>query len=178
MLRSIENPFRRRVVKSAEISGSRLALELLEDRVLLSAVVNDLGVLIVDCDDGDNDVTISAGSHSREVIVIGDPSHPEARTFTGVKEIIVNGDGGSDVITVASDVKLNTTLNGGSGNDILRGGGGDDIIRGEEGNDTMRSSPGTDSYAGGEDTDTFEASSSATKGIQLDLGEGEIHRLA
>jgi Ca2+-binding RTX toxin-like protein len=176
MMRLLGKRFGQWGIKSAEYSSGRLVLELLDSRVLLSSVVNDLGVLIIDCDDGENNVTISPGSHSREVIVTGDPSHPEAQTISGVKEIIVNGDGGSDVITVDFEVKINTTLNGGSGNDILKGGGGDDIIRGGEGNDTMSSSPGLDSYDGGEDTDSFEASSSATKGVQLDLGEGEIKR--
>ena len=64
--------------------------------------------------------------------------------LAGISSLLVNGDGGSDVIdasALTSGVALvggggNDTLTGGSGNDVLAGGGGTDVIDGGLGVDT------------------------------------------
>jgi Ca2+-binding RTX toxin-like protein len=63
-----------------------------------------------------------------------------------VNEIIINGFGGNDTLTVDSNVALPTTIDGGTGDDTLTGGAGNDHLTGGEGHDTLAGHFGDDTY--------------------------------
>jgi Ca2+-binding RTX toxin-like protein len=66
--------------------------------------------------------------------------------------VTVNGDGGSDRITVGvtgSPVTVGVTLNGGDGNDTLVGSNGEDTLNGGAGEDVLRGGNGDDTLGGG-----------------------------
>src|SRR5215218_8149131 len=73
------------------------------------------------------------------------------------ENIVVNANGGDDVITASNGlftlVKL--TINGGTGNDTITGGDGDDLLIGGEGNDVIRGGRGNDTALLGAGDDIF-----------------------
>ena len=74
--------------------------------------------------------------------------------------LIVNGQGGDDVINASSLEAdgIQLTMNGGLGNDLLIGSEGDDLINGGDGNDTALMGAGDDTFVWnpGDDNDTLE----------------------
>jgi hypothetical protein len=96
----------------------------------------------------------------------------------------VNAAGGDDEVTLAKDVAIPVTLNGGAGNDVLAGGAGndllvggndddrvvgragEDVIYGAAGNDTLLGGPHADTLRGGPGTDTLGGGPGADKARQ------------
>jgi Ca2+-binding RTX toxin-like protein len=72
----------------------------------------------------------------------GDVSHIEIRTR-----------GGHDKVIVSHSVNIDTTIDGGSGNDVLLGGSGDDLIIGGAGDDLMAGQAGNDMLLAGDGRD-------------------------
>ena len=74
--------------------------------------------------------------------------------------LVVNGQGGDDVINAASLEAdgIQLTMNGGLGNDLFIGSEGDDLINGGDGNDTALMGAGDDTFVWnpGDDNDTLE----------------------
>ena len=74
--------------------------------------------------------------------------------------LVVNGQGGDDVINAASLEAdgIQLTMNGGLGNDLFVGSEGDDLINGGDGNDTALMGAGDDTFVWnpGDDNDTLE----------------------
>ena len=66
-----------------------------------------------------------------------------------VKKIVINANGGNDVVNVASDFNIPVRVNGGGGNDLIRGGQASDELYGDEGNDILVGGGGNDSIRGG-----------------------------
>ena len=102
------------------------------------------------------DLTLgSAGDN----ITIGDLSGTDISDNT----VIVNGEGGNDVIDAAATGKrliLNggtgdDTLTASTGNDTLNGDSGDDTLIGNAGNDTLDGGTGADDMTGGAGNDTY-----------------------
>jgi Ca2+-binding RTX toxin-like protein len=74
---------------------------------------------------------------------------------TGVKNVVMDGGDGNDVLDgSAADVKL--TINGGAGNDVLLGGSKDDVLVGGDGNDVLTGNRGTDTLDGGAGDDLLD----------------------
>ncbi|MDB5327572.1 MAG: proprotein convertase [Phycisphaerales bacterium] len=71
------------------------------------------------------------------------------QTAGTVKKIIINANGGNDVVNVASDFTLPVRVNAGTGNDLVRGGHASDELYGEDGNDILVGGDGNDSIHGG-----------------------------
>jgi len=114
-----------------------------------------------------------------------------------VTEIVADGGGGNDAITVTgNDVAFDVTfkggddndelryrgtgracLEGGSGNDIIRGGAGDDEILGDAGDDHIDGGDGTDTIDGGDGNDTIEGGPGGIVGAPQILigGDGADH---
>lgn len=63
-----------------------------------------------------------------------------------VKKIEAELEDGDDEATIASDVKINAKLEGGSGDDTLTGGGGNDIIIGGSGVNTLTGGGGANTF--------------------------------
>jgi predicted extracellular nuclease len=69
--------------------------------------------------------------------------------------IIVDGQDGNDIITIASQISQTSVLYGGRGNDILNGGNGTSILLGGDGSDVLDSGNGRDILIGGAGSDTL-----------------------
>ncbi|MFT5324090.1 MAG: Ca2+-binding RTX toxin-like protein [Planctomycetaceae bacterium] len=74
-------------------------------------------------------------------------------SFSGV--IIVNGNSGNDSIDVSA-VSLQTSLIGGSGDDLLIGGAAADFLNGSSGDDTATGNAGDDTISGGSGRDVLD----------------------
>ena len=144
-----------------------LQVECLEQRSLLSCVLAPDGTLTVE------------GTNRSDVISVGtqtvDPGTPEDPTddtatlvitinaseagkclLTDVKKLVINAGNGHDTVTIADDVVVSATINGGNGKDSLKGGGGDDVIVGGNGKDYLDGAGGNDLLQGGNGKDTIE----------------------
>jgi Ca2+-binding RTX toxin-like protein len=73
------------------------------------------------------------------------------------EELVVNANGGDDVITAGNGLAnlIHLTLNGGAGNDTITGGDGNDTLIGGDGNDLVIGGRGTDTAQLGAGDDTF-----------------------
>lgn len=89
--------------------------------------------------DSSNGLTLSEGSASSDLIVIGMGGNDSVTTGSGADD--VTGAGGNDTISV------------GDGNDVIRGGAGNDTIDGGAGNDLIWAGEGNDTVSGGEGDD-------------------------
>jgi len=73
-----------------------------------------------------------------------------------IENIVVNANGGDDVITAGNGLAaLHLTIDGGAGNDTITGGDGDDLLLGGDGNDTIIGGRGSDTARLGDGDDTF-----------------------
>jgi hypothetical protein len=133
----------------------RLQVESLEDRSLpASGVTSGLnhGVLtVIDTIKADTIVVRQAAANAVTVSAGG-----KTTSFSGVTSVSVDGQGGSDRITMDTSVTdrqhlapLNATLRGDAGNNIITGGSGRDTLIGGPGNDTFLAGTGNDSFFGG-----------------------------
>jgi Ca2+-binding RTX toxin-like protein len=80
--------------------------------------------------------------------------------------ILVNGKGGGDTITVASNVTLTETLFGGAGPDSIIGGGGSALLGGGAGSDTLVGGSSTSLLVPGQ----FETFTAALNGKDVLIG--------
>lgn len=73
------------------------------------------------------------------------------------ENLVVNANGGDDVITAGNGLAtlINLTLDGGNGNDTITGGDGNDQLFGGDGNDTINGGRGNDTALMGAGDDTF-----------------------
>ncbi|MFO1162169.1 MAG: calcium-binding protein [Reyranellaceae bacterium] len=73
------------------------------------------------------------------------------------EEIVVNANGGDDVITASNGLSglIRLTIDGGTGNDTITGGDGNDRLLGGDGNDTVTGGRGSDTALLGAGDDTF-----------------------
>ena len=74
-----------------------------------------------------------------------------------ISRIVINARGGSDQITIASNIDIPATIAGGRGSDTIVGGAGNNIIDGGRGNDTILGNGGDDSIIGGRGHDHIQA---------------------
>ncbi|NIQ11929.1 MAG: hypothetical protein GWO08_19200, partial [Gammaproteobacteria bacterium] len=72
------------------------------------------------------------------------------QSFTGVTDILADGDDGDDVIELVG-VIAPADLSGGSGNDQLQSGDGDDTLSGGPGRDDINGGGGADTIDGDDD---------------------------
>ncbi len=112
-----------------------------------------------------------------------------------VKEIVVNGGSGDDIIEVDqistsltywhADLDDNITLNGNAGNDVLRGSELDDDLNGGFGDDVIESNGGYDEIRGGDGVDSWidysttyqVATSIGAVDVTLTSGELEVEAI-
>jgi Ca2+-binding RTX toxin-like protein len=73
------------------------------------------------------------------------------------ENLVVNGNGGDDVITAGNGLAslIALTLDGGAGNDTITGGDGNDVLIGGDGNDVITGGRGNDVAFMGAGDDTF-----------------------
>jgi len=100
--------------------------------------------------DGIETLDLTLGS-AGDTITIGDLSGTDISDNT----VIINGEGGNDVIDAAATGKR-LILNGGSGDDTLTASSGNDTLNGDSGNDTLIGNAGNDRLDGGTGNDTLD----------------------
>jgi Ca2+-binding RTX toxin-like protein len=145
----------------------RLAPEVLESRVLLSAFLAD-NVITVDGTGGDDVISFdvhypsppSPPTAAVSVTVNGQTQRFDinVQTFRGV---IVSAGAGDDRVTFGDDWSLagtRNTLDGGDGNDSLTGGAGGETLLGGAGDDVLDGATGPDTFVGGDGLDTADYS--------------------
>src|SRR5262245_2726830 len=137
----------------------RLALEALDDRILLSVTSTfsaATGVLTVAGDDLDNTIVVSrdaAGTilvNNGAVVIQGGQA-----TVANTSRILVTGGAGNDVLTAeeTNGGLPQTSLDGGAGNDVLTGGAVADVPGLFSGFDTLLGGAGDDTIFGGASAD-------------------------
>ena len=135
-------------------------LETLEGRTLLSAALIGNTLTVVG-DERANCIVITASYTTVKTpfgLTLSVPylnvAENGRQTYSGnewnISAISVDARGGGDTISLASDITLPATLNGGAGNDSITGGGGDDTIYGVGGYNTLNGGPGNDTINAGD----------------------------
>jgi Ca2+-binding RTX toxin-like protein len=120
------------------------------------------GVLLVNGGSGNDTIRITApktparnGRVVQNWIHLLDRGNVVARfQIDKVREIVVDGQGGNDLIDVR-DLSKPCFLSGGAGNDTLSGSSSYDELRGEQGNDSLLGGAGSDAMLGGAGRDTL-----------------------
>lgn len=107
-------------------------IEAMEPRWLLSASLDNSGLLTVDGTAGDDQIALALNGSQIVVNVNSDPAQSFA--VADVNSISVTGDAGNDLITIGSGL-IGAKVDGGAGNDTLIAGTGDDTLIGGVGDD-------------------------------------------
>lgn len=156
-----------------------------DDTLVNSGTIIGTSGVAIDMGDGDDTVTLLAGSKIYGEIRLG--AGDDRLVATGVEgDLIIDaGDGDDEVIGGDGDDlirggkgddvliggKGDDVLDGGDGNDLLIGGEGDDFLFGRDGDDTLIGGEGNDLLDGGEGNDTADYSDDS-EGVTVDLGTG------
>lgn len=130
------------------------AFQSLESRLMMAAAPVTLsylsGVLTVTGTTANDVMTIT---QSGSTWTITDNAYSTTQSYVGVTQLVVNGGDGSDKIS--ANTAVNTSLNGGTGNDTLIGSNLTDIFVGGDGNDSLVGNGGADKFFGGAGNDTL-----------------------
>jgi Ca2+-binding RTX toxin-like protein len=104
--------------------------------------------VVIEAGNGDDRVNVERNADTGDVTVT---VNGKQHTFsaTDAEHITIRTHGGNDVINVAPDAQINTTLEGGAGNDVIAGGAGADTIDGGAGDDILIGGRGSDRTVGG-----------------------------
>ncbi|MFO1005723.1 MAG: DVUA0089 family protein [Planctomycetaceae bacterium] len=108
--------------------------------------------LLVNGTSGNDVITVTRPTSTSYNVVINGVNKG---TFTSPSGIVVYGQDGNDKITLASNVTLDSLLDGGSGADTINGGGSNSVMLGGTGNDTLT---GFGALVGGADNDILKSS--------------------
>ncbi len=91
-------------------------------------------------------------------------------TAAPVTQVVAEGGGGDDALTLAAGLAISADLSGGAGRDtleggaladVLDGGAGDDVLRGGAGEDILEGGAGNDILVGGADGDAIDGGEGA-----------------
>lgn len=147
---------------------ARPAIETLESRTTPAATVSLLAVGTLSIIGSANNDQVSVyRDAARNQIVVQDAGAVVARLNAGpVSGILLSGLAGNDVLKIAADVTLPSTILGGAGNDFLQGGGAA-MIAGGDGNDKLVAGPGSAAMQGGNGNDILRSST------DLDVLQGD-----
>ncbi|GIW79572.1 MAG: hypothetical protein KatS3mg105_1379 [Gemmatales bacterium] len=131
-----------------------LGVEELESRQLLDATATlAAGVLTVNGGANNDRINLVLDQAANQ-IVVQDSFQEVARFNSGaVTTIVLNGNAGNDILTIAKEIMQAATINGGAGKDVIISGGGNTTLNGDGGNDTLISGPGTNTLNGGAGAD-------------------------
>jgi Ca2+-binding RTX toxin-like protein len=124
------------------------------------------GTLSVAGTGGPDPISVSRAAADQLAVTLNGVS--QQFPLSDVRRIVINGRGGDDGITVASDIAIPSVLLGGAGADALTGGGGPDRLLGGGGDDRFVSRDSAhDLLLGGDGDDTAEADDADTpRGIE------------
>lgn len=146
--------------RHADRRSRRLTLESLESRALLTASIDEAGLLTIVGTEKADVITLSPGPADGSVSLRGVAGVARGTVFTGVTGIQVSTLGGNDRVVVAANIRdaggalIGVVIDTGRGNDVVDGGDGDDEIRTGDGNDVARGRGGNDDISLGAGNDT------------------------
>src|SRR4051812_42831171 len=112
-------------------------IESLESRRLLAVAANlSAGTLTVTGDDNANFIALSRtdGGH---LLVRSSDVTIKSVNYADVQKISVSLAGGTDRLTILSNIEKPATVSGGAGNDVVTTGSGKDSVNGDSGNDYL-----------------------------------------
>jgi hypothetical protein len=115
-------------------SGGAAASVAPADAGTVTSSVSDGELKIVGSTGND---TISLTTDGTNIDISADGSTLTPVPLAGLSDILVNGRGGNNSISVASGITLPATLHGHHGADTLMGGGGDNVLIGGGGDDSL-----------------------------------------
>jgi Ca2+-binding RTX toxin-like protein len=155
------------------------------DTLVNSGTIIGLDGVAVDMGDGNDQVTLLAGSRLFGEILLGAGDDRLTASETGDDLEIDAGAGNDIVVSGAGDDLVrggagNDELDGGEGDDALDGGEGDDRLLGGRGDDFLFGGAGADILVGGEGNDRLDGGdgvdtadySAETEGVTVDLAAG------
>lgn len=138
-------------------------IEKLENRQLLSSVVLATdGTLTITGSSGPDAIEVQLRAKDNGKLKVEVGTMERKYTAASVKRIVVNALGGNDSVEIGKDdepVRIQSVINGGSGNDNLDGGASGDTINGGDGNDNIDGEGGNDKLYGGNGADTLQGGS-------------------
>jgi hypothetical protein len=121
------------------------------------------------------DCTAGPGVTQTPTTVTGSNGNDTITCAAGTTVTTINGNGGNDTITTSNG--LDSTINGGDGNDTITSGAGNDTINGGLGGDTISGSAGDDNLVG-PSNDGLQDSLDGGDGVDTCQGpppDGDIH---
>jgi Ca2+-binding RTX toxin-like protein len=121
---------------------------------------------IVDGGTGTDTVEVNTGNGAETITITPFGTHvfvdrvvpaPFRVDATGVENVVVNANGGDDIITASNGLAtlVQLTIDGGAGNDTITGGDGNDTLFGGTGNDVVAGGRGADTARLGDGDDVF-----------------------
>jgi Ca2+-binding RTX toxin-like protein len=152
------NPSLDAVIVNAESVGTILG----DDS---GAVIIERTVLLVGTDGRDNITVVKSPRRFRTLLIltVNDLVNQDRRRFrvniNDVDDIVVLARGGNDRVSVATDIVIPLTADGGAGRDTLSGGSGADLLFGGSGKDRISGRNGNDILIGGDDNDLLRGGS-------------------
>lgn len=152
--------------RSAAKSRSALGpMEPLEPRAMLSATIDDSGLLsIVGTERGDV-IEVRPGDVAGSVSLRGVAGVPRNTVFNNVARVSIAALGGNDRVIVAPGIRdvsnnpVECTIDSGNGNDVVDGGDGRDVVVAQGGNDIVRGNGGNDDIDLGDGNDFADGGS-------------------
>lgn len=168
-------PMQNRTKRKQRSKQQTSAVEVLEERIVLSAVsLSADGALNVAGDAGNNEILVSQDDQNINVSVDGD-----VYSFSNdlVSSLNISGADGNDYIENNSN--LDAVIDGGAGNDTLQGGTGNDVLTGGMGNDVITDIGGMqNSLDGGDGDDNLWAlSGNGTDALQGGAGNDTLYSI-
>ena len=143
--------------------AAHAAVETLEGRALLSAVLLSNGVLTLTGDETrTNILRVDYSNDGKSLTAIANGVYRSFATWD-VTSIKITGGERTDRVRIGRTVSLPSTIMGLGGNDVVLGGGGEDAIYGGAGNDFLNGRGAKDRLVGGTGRDSL----SGTRGIDL-----------
>jgi len=135
---------------SRRSSDALRSMETLESRAMLSATVDDNGLLTIVGTQRRDVIEVRPGTTLGSVLLRGVAGVARDAEFTNVTRVSISSLGGNDKISIAAGIldgsgnAIPFTVDAGAGDDGVDGGDGDDAILGGTGNDTVRGNGGND----------------------------------
>jgi uncharacterized protein GlcG (DUF336 family) len=153
--------FRSRKPRTAH--RSRLSVEPLESRLLLSASASLTGGVLSIAGDGGNDRILVREDSATAQLLVQDRGHTVGQfASSAVQQIQINTGSGNCFVMVAPNVTQPTTMNGGAGKNVLLAGSGPTTMTGGTGGNKLVGGSGTDQLVGGAGPNTIISRSDST----------------
>lgn len=121
-------------------------------------------MLLINGSSGNDTITVNR-SGAGYIVTLNGVNSP---VLAATSRIVIFGFAGKDRITVASNITLDSLIDGGSSNDTITGGAGDDTVYGGDGNDTINGNEGANLLFGEAGNDKLSGQGVLVGGLGTD----------